>query len=666
MRLRLLAPYALFVAAGLTAGCGTSTPPAVQNANAAAAASGKEDANPDVGTPLFPAAKTPTLHAAGPRREALTIHSTAQFEERQQVAAEVDGKIELLATPLEPGAAFDKNDPNIVFHPRDFKHERPHRRLSDGDVVKKDQVLCFLDDQLVSARMDAATSVKAAVEQLQTEASKGVRYTEERLKLQLEGFQKGVVSRSELLQDYVTLTRFMENLAQAAQTLAKTNSEFKENEVMLRKHRIHSGVNGVIRSISKRVGEFVKAGEKILEIQGTDKIRLEGNLHVQYSSFVPRGLAVSVEPALTNPAEKSLAAHRQEVTGIAVTANPGRPMIVSVGADGSAIVWDFSRDAAGHNLSHPVGVRGVACSPAASKAVLVVTGSDDGKVRVWDVSNPDKLPGVPKHEPTDGHSSAVQAIAFSPDGKYFATAAGRDVFVWEAEGAKKLYTLPAEHRDTVTALAFTPQATLVTASKDRTLKVWKLGAEKAAVTKTIDHRAGTVDVLGVSADGGRVLFDQDKGRIDLVSLADKQTVGQITNPADSAAFATLAAFGGEDSLVVTAGSEGDLKGTLQVWRTPDAGGRGSEVARFVTPKRIGATCAAFGPGKDKPFVAVGTAAGTVHLWVPPTGDRKAYTGKVTYVDSTDPLYVTVRVEVDNRELNLPDRSTATVIVNLGK
>ena len=54
-----------------------------------------------------------------------------------------------------------------------------------------------------------------------------------------------------------------------------------------------SGVNGVIRNISKRPGEFVKAGEKILDLQATDKIRLEGNLDVQYNRKVTRGMVVS-------------------------------------------------------------------------------------------------------------------------------------------------------------------------------------------------------------------------------------------------------------------------------------------------------------------------------------------------------------------------------------
>ena len=241
------------------------------------------------------------------------------------------------------------------------------------------------------------------------------------------------------------------------------------------------------------------------------------------------------------------------------------------------------------------------------------------------------------------------------------------MFVWDAAEGKKLYALPAEHRDTITTVHFTPQATLVTAAKDRTVKLWKLGAEKAGLMRTIEHRSGAVDVLGVSHDGGRVLFDQDKARIDLVCLADKQTVGQIANMGSTASFATVALFNMDDSLLVTAGGEGELKGALQVWTTPQPGGRGSEIARLMTPSRSGVTCAAFSPVKDTPFLVVGTDRGSVHLWKPPSDAARATTvGKVTNIDSTDNRTVTVRVELDNTRLQLLDRSAATIIINPGQ
>jgi hypothetical protein len=103
-----------------------------------------------------------------------------------------------------------------------------------------------------------------------------------------------------------------------------------------------------------------------------------------------------------------------------------------------------------------------------------------------------------------------------------------------------------------------------------------------------------------------------------------------------------------------------------VWTVPPAGGRGAEVARLITPGRVNVTCAAFSPDPKEKFLVVGTDKGTVHLWMPPSDVRKTYHGKVVNVDSTDPRYVTVRVEMSNKELNLLDRSTATVIIHPGQ
>ena len=619
----------------------------------------------DVGVTLYKAVPPVTGERppAGGRESIAIANSTVQYEERQQVSSSVDGVIEFLASPMPAGTLFDPT--RDMYHPRDVEKKVIYRRLSEGDEVTKGQVLGFLDDQLVNVKMYAAKKAEQAANELRKEAAEGANLTRQKLDLTQKTINLAASGLRELLDDKITLTRFIENLAQADQSKYKAEADFKEAEVMLGKHRITSSVNGVVRTLSKRPGEYVKAGDKIMEVQATDRVRVEGSIDAQYHTLVKRGTAVTIEPALPIAPKKSHAWHRLEVTGIAVTAHDGRPLIVSTGADGQALVWDAVKDATAQGLPHPVPVRSVACSPLARPA-RVVTGGDDGKVRVWDLTNPDKLPTSPAAEPTDTHASAVVAIAFSPDGQHFATAAGREVFVWSAEG-KKLYALPAEHRDTVTSLSFTPQCWLVTASKDQTIKVWKLGAEKAGVMRTIDHRSGTVDVLGVSRDGGRVLFDQDKGRIDLVGLSDKQTVGQIQNMGSTASFATLALFNVDDSLLVTAGGEGELKGALQVWTTPKPGGRGSEIARLMTPGRVGVTCAAFSPVKDHKFLVVGTDKGSVHLWEPPSDSARATAvGKVTLLDATDSRTMTVRVEMDNTMLKLFDRSAATIIINPGQ
>lgn len=660
-RALLLAP-ALLAAAVSGCGRGPVTDPG-KIAKPADAGTG-EVADPDVGGPLYavkPAVKVPVPALTG--REPLVVpNCTVQYEERQQVAAEVDGTIELIAV-ADPALA-DAN-PNLVYHPRDKAKEVKFRRLREGDRVRVGDVICMLNDQQVAVKKKGAERVKQAAEGIKKSAEDGVKYSIQKLAKAKEAYDKGTGSFVEFLQDQITLTRFEENLGQALQTIAKADAEYEEAEQLIRRHQIKSTVNGVVRGLAKRPGEFVKAGEKILEVQATDRVRLEGFLDVQYAGLARRGMTVLVEPAVPSAPTKTLPLHRQAVTGLAVTGHPDRPLVVTVSADGTGRAWDATvPNGAAHGLAHPVPVRAVACPPAGVKAVAV-TGAEDGKLRVFDLTNPDKI-GAEGQELADAHTAAVGALAFSPDGKFLASAAGRDVFVWDAVAWKKLYALPAEHRDAVTGLQFTPQGTLVTAAKDRSLKVWKLGAEKGAAAKTFDHRGGAVDVLGVTSDGGRVVFDQGKSRLDLVGLADRQTVGQVQNVGPTATFSTLAVFNHNDSLLLTAGGEGELKGGLQVWTVPASGGRGAEAARLFTPGRVGVTAAAFSPTEKHRFLAVGTEIGTVHLWTPPAARADAHTGEVMYVDATDTRQVTVRVEMDNTKLGLLDRSAATVIITPGQ
>jgi len=662
--LNLLAPAAFAVvgfAALASVGCGNNPGVALHQPPGNLPEGG---ANVDVGALLFtakPDAKA--TGSAGLGNEPIMIGSaTVQFDLRQQVASEVDGKIEILAVRDDD---INPTDPLCTYHPRDPATDpakrAKYRKLREGASIKAGDIIIMMDDQIVTTRMESAKKSREAAASVLTSATAGVDLSKQKVNISEKAYKAGNGSFVDYLQDMITLTRFEENRSQAVQSITKAETEYNEAAVTWKKHRVSSVVTGYIRSIAHTQGDYVKAGEKILEVQSTEVVRLEGSLDVQYAPFVKAGMEVAVEPAIPSAPAKSHKYHQKEVTGVAVSSNPGRPLIVSTSADGTARVWDVTKDVPLVSLPHPVPVRCVACSPAGGPPIAI-TGGDDGKLRVWNLTTPDKLSTEAK-EVEEKHAAAVSAIAFSPDGRYFATAAGREVFVWSVDGLKKLYGLPADHRDTVTSLNITPQCTLLTASKDRTLKVWKLGTEQAGLVRTIDHRSGIVESLGVTSDGGRVVFDQDKDRLDLVGVTDRSTFGQVQNSSATAAFATLAVFNPTDTLLATAGGDGELKGGLQVWNIPPAGGRGSEVARLFTPNRVPATAAAFSPSKEHPFLVVGTSGGGVHLWKPPA-ERKPYVGKIVFVESSDANKINVRVEMNNsKELNLLDRSTANVIIN---
>ena len=346
-------------------------------------------------------------------------------------------------------------------------------------------------------------------------------------------------------------------------------------------------------------------------------------------------------------------------------------MVVSASNDGTAIVWDVtSPERKQHILPHlGTGVRCVTATGAkAGNTHLVATGTSDGKVRLWDLTNPAQLPDKPAAEFKESHAQAVTAAAFSPDGRYLATAAGRDVFLWDVSAGKKEYAFPMDHKDDVKAMWFTPQCTLVTVCRDKSIRVWEVGTKGANAVTTFDHRSGAVDVLGVSSDGGRVLFDQDPTRIDLVNLADGRTIGSLMNTGGALRFAGLALFSGDDKYVITGAGDADSKGELQLWAAI-GGGRGSERRRLVTQYRAAVTCAAFSPPESAAkFVAVGTQSGAVNFWMlPDVNERSALRGRVVSVLPNDARTAQVRVEVENADGTLTeliqDRGTATVIID---
>src|SRR5205823_10570539 len=127
-------------------------------------------------------------------------------------------------------------------------------------------------------------------------------------------------------------------------------------------------------------------------------------------------------------------------------------------------------------LRHPYGVivRCVAASPKGAKENLCLSGSSDGVARLWNLADDSDKP---KRTLETKHHGAVQAVAFSPDGNYCATAGeDRDILVHEtATGALK-YRLTG-HRGAVTSLQFLPQSELLSAGRDNTLRLWKLGTE---------------------------------------------------------------------------------------------------------------------------------------------------------------------------------------------
>jgi WD40 repeat protein len=164
-------------------------------------------------------------------------------------------------------------------------------------------------------------------------------------------------------------------------------------------------------------------------------------------------------------------------------------------------------------------------------------------------------------------ASPAVAVAWSPDGKLFATGGSDNaVRLWDANTKEEIASLEG-HTEQVDAVAFSPDGKrLVSASQDFTARVWDI--EKRAPVATLKGHTAAINAVAYSPDGKTIATVSNDGTAGLWETRNYRLRASLAHqqPVISAAFAgdseTLATGGENGAIWLWSSSRGNQRKRL--------------------------------------------------------------------------------------------------------
>ena len=324
--------------------------------------------------------------------------------------------------------------------------------MAEGDLlaqVKED--LARAETYSKIAKLHAAEADKTSSEKTRDES-----YQRWQTQKKLYNESHRATSYEDVRGAELTYNRYVYETVSKEEAIKVAQEELNQAKTTLDQYEIRSKISGYIKTIYKKDGEAVtanKSPDPVMLIVNTDRLKVEGQLDLQYASDLRKGMTVTIEPTYREPVKQTFRGHTGKINSVAISKDPKKPYIVSGSEeDMLALVWLRSSIMPVRRYPHPAAVRVVECAPVNGEVNLCVTGDALGQVRFFDLNVEGEKP---LFETKEHHRKAVTAAAFSPDGKVCATASDDgQINLWDTLTGNLKYSITDGHRTIVTSPRF--------------------------------------------------------------------------------------------------------------------------------------------------------------------------------------------------------------------
>lgn len=306
----------------------------------------------------------------------------------------------------------------------------------------------------------------------------------------------------------------------------------------------------------------------------------------------------------------------QEITGL-VLKHPNRIADMAVSADGETVatacddgklrLWSLS-DATELSVIDPASqsaFTSIDLSPDGTR--VIAASAKAGTVRMWDIGTRDEI--VPENQAAwmdfGSRAGVLWAAKFNPTGDEVLTIGGNDARLWSVETRES--GVRFSPHGAVAAADISPNGDMiVTGSWDQSAKIWDVESGRA-IRKLDGVHTGYVNSVEFSPDGETILTGSDDGTARLWDVSTGEP--QETLFGNRGIRVRQATFNSDGSQILTAASDK----TARIWNASTG-----ETVQTLTGHEWGVLCGQFSQDGDR--VITGSEDNTAIIWDATTGE----------------------------------------------